>query len=169
MTSMTKTFWAAVTVLGAALVLGGCGGPGRYDVGVTLDPALKGQTVEVDLIGVNNTASLNNYKGYDVNRYFAAGDAMRTDTRDKRYTMKFVAGGQDKQTLSSSDPKWDQWNTPTDLVVIASIPGLADKKGESDPRRKVLPLDTKRWEGRRLDILVTRSGLEVLTPEKKKD
>lgn len=170
MTSLTKTTWMVLTVVSAlmCLALGGCGGPGRYDVEVTLDGALKGQTVEVDLIGVNNAANLNKYKAYEVSKYFAAGDTMRADATTK-HTMKFVAGGADKQTLSNGDAKWEQWNTPTELVVMASIPGLADKKGEMDPRRTILPLDTKNWEGRKLEIQVTRSGLNVLTHQKKKD
>lgn len=170
MTSLTKTAWMALTTVTAllCLTLGGCGGPGRYDVEVTLDGALKGQTVEVDLIGVNNAQKLGIYKAYEVSKYFGAGDNQRADEKSK-HTMKFVAGGADKQVLSSGDAKWENWNTPTDLVVMASIPGLADKKGEMDPRRTILPLDTKNWEGRKLEIQVTRSGLNVLTHQKKED
>lgn len=163
--------WRVLSVVFAAVMslgLGACGGPGKYDVELTLDPALKGKTVTVDVVGVNNAASLASLDSYEVNNWFAAGDKKRVDTTNKK-TFQFAAGQPDVQGFSSSDAAWSDWGSPTELVILAAIPGLGDKKGREDPRRVILKTESGTWEGNKLQISVQQTGLRVLTREKKKD
>ncbi len=154
----------------AGLVLTGCDSAPRavpHSTDVTLDSTLQGQTVEVDIVGVNNDASLAEWQAYNVNDYFKAGDARRADARKR--TMKFTQGSAGTVSLSKDDAIWKDWNKPTHLIILANIPGLSDQGGKpADPRRKVLPMYSDFWEKQELQVTVRRSGVEVVTPEKPK-
>lgn len=170
---MTRTIRSMMVcgVVGVAgLVLTGCDSAPRpvpHSAEVSLGDTLQGQTVEVDIVGVNNDTNLVEWEGYNVNDYFKAGDARRAEAR--KYTMKFAQGSTNMVTLSKDDAVWKDWNKPTHLVILANIPGMSDQGGKAtDPRRKVLPMYSNFWEKQELQITVQRSGVKVLTPEKPK-
>jgi len=155
----------AVALLGSGLV--GCSAsPKKFDVEVTTDQDLRAFTVPVDIIGVNTDVDLPAWQGQSVDSYFAAGGDRRKGAN--AYTMTFTPGGPATMTLSASDPKWDQWNKPTSIVIFAQIPQYAGDRGAGDQRRKVLVTMSDVWEGDKLIIEVRKTGLEVRTPQKKK-
>lgn len=161
---------AGVGLLGLGLV-GGCGavGPAPHATELVLSDTLQGQTVEVDLVGVNNESDLAEWSSYNVNDYFKAGDKRRGDDTPKKKTFRFAQGSSNTVKLDAGDEIWKSWNKPTHLIVLANIPGNSDQGGKStDSRRKVLPLAGDFWEGRELKISVQPSGLKVLTAEKPK-
>lgn len=154
-----------VAVVASTLI--GCSPtPKKFDVEVTLDPDLKSYTVPVDIIGVNNDANLPKWTAQDVGKYFSAGSDQRRSSG--AYTMDFREGSADRMTLSAGDKKWTDWNDPTSIVIFAQIPHYTGDTGGGDQRRKVLATMSDTWAEDKLRIVVHKSGMEVLTPQKKK-
>ncbi|MCC6679065.1 MAG: hypothetical protein IT436_18225 [Phycisphaerales bacterium] len=158
--------WAAGPAV--AMALTGCGGSSfrTYDVDVSLDPALvaaRGGSVaaEVDLIGVPE-AQAAQWRAYSLGSYFGGDDPMRAGAA--RHPIVFKPGAAQKQTLSRTDPVWNQWKQQgaTSLVVMSQWPGGS--------AREVLPLDAAAWQDRRIGIVVQKSGLAVegRAPDKSK-
>lgn len=170
MTRTIRSMMACGVVGVAGLAMTGCDSAPRpvpHSAEVMLGSTLQGQTVEVDIVGVNNDANLAEWETYDVNKYFQAGDNRRAEAR--KYTMKFAQGSTNTATLSKDDAIWKDWNKPTHLVILANIPGMSDQGGKpTDPRRKVLPMYSDFWEKQELQILVQRGAVEIKTPEKPK-
>lgn len=143
--------------------------PRAYGVQVTLDPALAGTSVQIDLVGVNEVADLPKWQSYSVTEYWQPENSFRRDAR--KYTMQFVRDTPTSLTLASTDPKWAEWlrTGALQLVIVADLPGAqADRAGNADPRRLILPLDKGAWGGKvdTLEILVQESGLRLMTPRK---
>lgn len=158
--------WAVAAA--ATMALTGCGGSSfrTYDVDVALDPALvaaRGGSVaaEVDLVGIPE-AQAAQWRAYSLGSYFGGDDPMRAGAA--RQALVFKPGGPQKQTLSRTDPIWNQWKQQgaTSLVVMAQWPGGS--------AREILPLDPAAWQDRRIGVVVQKSGLAVegRTPEKTK-
>ena len=155
----------AVAVVASGLV--GCSPtPKKFDVEVSIDPDLKSFTVPVDIVGVNNEADLPTWQGQDVDKYFAAGGDKRAGAN--KYEMRFTPGGPDRQVLSAGDKKWEEWNSPTSIVIFAQIPQYSGDRGAGDQRRKVLATMSDTWQEDQLKIVVRKSGLVVQTAQKKK-
>lgn len=153
----TMAMWAAGPAV--AMALTGCGGSSfrTYDVDVSLDPALvaaRGGSVaaEVDLVGVSD-AQAGQWRSYSMSSYFGGDDPMRAGAA--RHPIVFKPGAAQMQTLSRNDPVWKQWKQAgaTNLVVMSQWPGGS--------AREVLPLDPAAWEGRRIGVVVQKSGLAV--------
>src|SRR6266568_4431840 len=166
--------WVVGMLVVTAALTQGCGSHpemAERNVNVSLDDTLARATaVEVNLIGVNDT-EFPRYANRPVDDYWrdVAGDKAPRD----RAVMK-LSGGNRSQTLSRTDPVWQQWRAKgaMRLVAIAFIPGLSGSgEGERDPRRIILPLDKNRWkELVDIRIIVSQSGLTCPTqpePEKK--
>lgn len=162
-----------LTLLLCALpFLVGCGTPKprAYGVRVTLDPALRDQSVRVDLVGVQN-ANLGQWEGKKMSEYWADGDPLRRDTRGngELKEFNFISNTAAEVTLPPKDPIWPLWlsHGANHLFVLADLPGaFPDEPGDRDPRRKILPLNPKHWAKRskELEIQVRPSGVVVLTP-----
>lgn len=152
-----------------AIVLGGCGGPsyGRHSIEVSLSDALKGKTVEVDMIGANNEQAVETWRTQDVTKYFSAVDSSRREAVG-RQEFRFSAGDSGNKTLSAQDPAWDgAWKGSQSVVVLANIPFLEGEGGKpTDPRRVVITLQRGVWEGEKVQVLVGESGVRILTPQK---
>lgn len=144
--------------------------PSRYTVNFTLDKALEGTSLQVDVIGANAVADLPKWQAYSITEYWQPGNTTRRDA-DKA-TLDFGRGKPLVQTLASTDPQWNEWLRTGALymVVIADLPGVAaDKQGNADPRRLILPLDKAAWpHGNKgaIEVLIQESGLRLLTPKK---
>jgi len=173
MSSFVKVVLLATLVAFAGFI-GGCSNKprmGRYTIEVSLDPSLATSaavpSIEVDIIGVS-PARAAVWDAQSLNNYFAAAN-MERQTAD-RHTMTFGAGSTAPQTLSSTDDMWDKWMAggATQVYVMASLPGIStDAAGEADPRRLILPLDTRHWErGQTIKVEVRRNSLEALTGPK---
>lgn len=157
------------------LALPGCAtgprGPetAKYDIEVSLDPALERSSVLVDLVGIN-AASLPRWESYSMSEYWKRDDPNNMRRDAERKTLDFAAGNPTTQTLKMSDPQWNQWiasNGVTHVAVLALLPGIdADKPGNADPRRQVVPLDRSCWpkKTQKLVVLVKQSGVVIQTP-----
>lgn len=162
-------------VVGLALVVAGLGGcasapqPRAYNVQVTLDGALAGTSVQVDLVGANEVADLPKWQSYSVTEYWQPENAFRRDAR--KATLQFGRGKPATYVFAENDPHWAEWlrTGALHLVIMADLPGaVTDQMGNADPRRLILPLDRAAW-GRKtgtLEVLVQESGLRLLTPRR---
>jgi hypothetical protein len=162
---------AGVVLMGAA---SGCSStkPGRakaHTISVALDPSLQGQRVLVDLIPVNPSQK-RQWEEKSVTEYFGASDPLRASARK----MTIELSEPDKpQVLNRKDKMWQEWLSigATEVFVLADLPNMGrgdDKPGEADARRRILPLDPKRWESgtKELRVLVKRGGLEVVSRQR---
>ncbi|HRE08336.1 MAG TPA: hypothetical protein PKX00_22145 [Opitutaceae bacterium] len=162
--------WTSPALL--ALGLGGCATPPKpsaYTIEVTLDPALAGTSLQVDVVGANELSDLPKWQTYSVTEYWQPGNAFRRDAR--KATLAFGRGRPDTQSLAVDDPKWAEWlrTGALHLVLIADLPGpVSDQTGNADPRRLILPLDRAAWDRKlqKLQIVVQESGLRLMTPRR---
>lgn len=164
-------FAPALAVALLALGFGGCASapqPKAYTVHVTLDDALVGSSVQVDLVGVNTITDLPKWQSYSVTEYWQPQNAFRRDAQ--KYSMQFGRDTAKSFSLDSTDPVWSQWlkTGATNLVLVADLPSAsADQAGNADPRRLILPLDAAAWgDVKQIEILVQESGLKLLTAHK---
>lgn len=159
----------------AALCLGlfaGCSSaptPVPYSISFKLDKPLEGTSLQVDIIGANAVSDLPKWEAYSITDYWQPGNVTRRDA-DKA-SLEFGRGKPTTQVFSSADPKWNQWLKTGALyvVVIVDLPGIpADKQGNADPRRIILPLDKAQWNSgqKSIDLLIQESGVRLLTPKK---
>ncbi len=173
MSNLVKILLVATLACFAGM-LGGCSSKpkmGKYNIQVSLDPTLAASaavpSIEVDIIGVS-PARQAVWDAQSLNNYFAAANVER-QTAD-RFTMAFGAGATAPQTLTSGDAMWGKWlgSGATHVYVLASLPGVStDAAGASDPRRLILPLDTRQWErGQTIQVEVQRNRLELRTAPK---
>jgi hypothetical protein len=160
---------AGWSVFSAMLFLAGCAtkGPGPTTpraIQIELDPALKNQSVLVDLVGVNE-ANAARWKAYSMTKYWSDGDPMRADA--SKWTANFISQPSLVKTLEASDPVWKQWQGAAYVFVLADLPGkFTDQPGTQDPRRQILPLFKSAWPSgtKQLKVRVQQSGIEVVTP-----
>lgn len=155
-----KGLWGlAVVAVAAASV--GCGGPriGRYDVEVALAPALRGSSLDVDLVGVGDV-NRSQWEGKDLREYFSGRDPFRQSQADMRHTMRFSPQSPEKMTLPRTAPIWDTWRRVgyDELYILADVPGR--------PQKLVLPMQTNRWDGRLIRVEVREGSVTPLTPMK---
>jgi hypothetical protein len=163
--------WLCAVVVACSLA--GCASGPRiapYDVSVSLDESLKQNntwpTLEVDLVAIGEDEK-NVWNAYSVDKYFSRGDLLRTGKKNngEAHTMKFSNSDPTTQTLSRKDPVWTKWKNKPELYVIAYLRDYSDK---SDPqglfRRKVVPLDKRRWNNSQsIGIVVRQDGLKYTT------
>lgn len=142
--------------------------PRAFTVQVDLDPALSGSSLQVDLIGANPVSDLPKFESYSVSEYWKPGDPLRRDA--SKVTLAFGQGRAMTQSLDSKNAAWQRWlqTGAQHLVVLVDLPGVpADKAGNADPRRLILPLDGARWgKTDTLHILIQESGARLLTAQK---
>lgn len=169
----TKNTTTIITLATAALALlfSGCASapkPVAHSVKITVDKSLENTSLQIDLIGANATADIPKWESYSVTEYWQPGNSTRTNA--DRLTLDFGRGKETAQTVPATDAKWTRWieQGASYVVIIADLPGVAaDKGGNADPRRLILPLDAKQWKKDKkdpLEILVQESGLRLLTP-----
>lgn len=133
----------------AVLALGvGCEHMEQFNTSVTMDDKLKGGTTRVNIVGVQEE-ELENFKTYDVDRWFSMGDKLREKCEQEKvvYQMIFGPDTPNPQVLKENDPVWKAWKNRQVryMVVFANLPS-SDKSG-NDTRKKILPLSNKRWNG----------------------
>lgn len=162
------------SLLAFAGLLGGCSSKpkmGAYNIQVSLDPALAGApavpSIEVDIVGVPD-ARRALWNAQSLNAYFSAANADR-HAADK-HTMNFGSGQVAPQTLARNAAIWKTWldGGATQVYIMASLPGVStDAPGDMDPRRLILPLDTRQWDrGQTIEIEVQANRLVPRTAPK---
>jgi hypothetical protein len=171
MTKYVSRFWLLPVLL---FVAAGCvsnkpGKPQAHAITVVMDSSLQGQRVLVDLVGVNPSQK-RQWEEKSMTDYWGSADALRSSTRK----MTFEFSSPDKpQGISAKDPIWKEWlgAGATEVLVLADIPNLGrrdDKAGDADARRRVLPLDPKRWakKTKELRVVLKTGGLEVVSQQR---
>ena len=143
------------------------GKPTRYNIQVTLDPALKDSSMEVHLVGVN-AGNLQTYMNYNMTDYWKKKNDDLREGGDKR-VLSFLDGTTLSQSLTNTDPIWTGWlkKGVTHVMVFSNLPGSPENKpGAQDPRRQVLNLSPCKWvkKTKTLTVEVKRSGIEIRTP-----
>jgi hypothetical protein len=169
--NFAKQFSLLAATVTVAFILTGCkSGPVPFDVSIQMDSSFSGQTVPVDLVGVNSNQR-RQWEEKSVTDYWGDADPLRASARKK--TLEFTEPGSTKN-LTADDDIWTRWiaeGGAGDLFVIADIPGMGkpnDAPGDADPRRRILPLNAKAWvKGTdELKVIITRGGLEVVTRQR---
>ena len=91
----------------------------RLDASIA--PAYKGASIQVDLIGVNNS-ELAAWNAKPIDDYFAPGDVFRSSSN--KHTLNFADANDGVQTLQVTDPIWQSWKAKgaSYVVVIADLP-----------------------------------------------
>lgn len=155
----------AATVLGlSAALCAGCGaaGPGRYNVVIAPDPALRAEatppTIAVDLIAVSGDEAMN-WRTMPMSKYWAPDEQLRRGRMDVIKQFTFGPGNMTPQTLSKDDKVWDAWKGADTLFILARLPGGEDAAGEMDARRVILPLNRDRWDEATLRVTLFRNRL----------
>lgn len=164
------TYFIGLATLLACL-FAGCASvpkPKAYAVRLSVDPALAGTTVMVDLAGPNEISDLPKWQTYSITEYWQPGNVFRRDA--SKATLEFGRDHPATQILAATDPRWKEWlkTGALHLVIVADIPGVVnDQAGNADPRRLIVPLDKAVWGGAEtIDIVVQESGLRLVTPRK---
>ena len=152
----------------AALVLTGCSA--GYNIHVATDSGLRkeGAAVEVHLIAPNEAeyAALANKS---MTAYWEPRDPDRAALVNAGMVkvFRFDAKSPQEQTLGKDDPIWKTWGNSKRLLVLSSLPRNAPDLPEGqDPRRRTLPLEADRWEGRDIKVEVHLGGLRVVTSQR---
>lgn len=169
---MMNRLWGLI-VLGVAVLAGwGCScDPTTFDVRVSITPDLSRELdvgpVEVDLVGISSSDEAM-WNGKRVSEYFSGSDRDRSAAI--KTTMVFSRTDSSSKSLSRNDPIWKEWKAKgvSRLLVLADIPSLAasDSEGVRDPRRRILPLESCRWDGRAMEFEVASNGLRtVINPK----
>jgi hypothetical protein len=170
---------ASVLVIGLVFfsAVGGCAcrpGIQERDVQITVDDALIGQPVELNLYAAN-VSDRDLWRSIPVDQYFGSGSSLRRGTSEKA-VIAFEPGGRARTKVlkargtPESDRLWANWKARGgwDLVLLAYIPNAPRHPGDpqSDPRRLVLPLDRCRWEdaSKPIEIRVHRGSITNETP-----
>jgi hypothetical protein len=176
MTAIAKKWFRDIAGLSLLLLLGGCcsHSPGQYNVSIGMGPSLRGDTVMVDIVGVNDS-EYDKWANYSMTQYWTAADPLRADA--VKYTLLFDAKSATTQVFKQDNPIWQKWRQvhARRLFILANLPGVfEDQPGNQDPRRVILPLDQCRWRLSwfssvdPIKIQAQSSGLDVLTPPQPK-
>jgi hypothetical protein len=160
---------AAVALAGLLAACSSSPQPTRFALSFTLDEALQGTSLQVDVIGANAVSDLPKWETYSVTEYWQPGNVSRRDA-DKA-TLEFGRGRSNTQVLPATDPKWNDWLRTGALyvVVLVDLPGVpVDRQGNADPRRLILPLDRNQWRAGTnvIEVLIQESGVRLLTAKK---
>jgi hypothetical protein len=138
-----------------------------FDFTSSVDPAYKGASIEVDLIGIN-TSEIAVWNAKSIDDYFTSGDPFRASVPKK--TFYFGEGQPEIARLPSSDPIWREWEAKgaTHILVLADLPGYTIPMGGVDLRRQLVPRSSSDWKGtpKAIAIRLGPTGV-VLVPSPK--
>jgi hypothetical protein len=156
----------------AALFLGCAHRPTRtcqpvpFDVRVSVSDSLAGPSgkipsIEVHLLALKPSDAMY-LQDVSMSQYWDPNRSLGYVT----YKMYF-ADDKRHQTLDRSDSIWRRWlaGGAEHLFIMADLPGsFEDKQNVEDPRRAILPLDSCRWTERDIQVIISESGIHVVTP-----
>lgn len=151
---------------------------GRYTVQVQPDTSLAGKSVEVHLVGVNNT-DYAKWHDYSMTDYWRHNDPLRATAVEHGFAkvMRFGQGLSPQQSLDSKDPVYNEWlsRKVQYLFVVTNLASSeTDKAGQADFRRAILPLTTSNWDKgeikklKGIQVTITASGPDVKPQPKTK-
>ena len=167
---MVKGAKLAISGLAMLFLFSGCRHYGPYDVEMKVGADMTGRSVQVDVVGINE-ADYDVWYAYSLSEYWKPGNSLRRDAERYKETFRFGISKSSVQELSIRNELWDRWEERgcRYLFVLADLGrNLQDLPGSADPRRLILPLNSKHWDGRQLSIVVEPSSIRLLTPMKKR-
>lgn len=114
-------------------------------VDAAIAPAYQGASIQVDLVGVNNS-ELAAWNAKPVDDYFTPGDIFRGAAAKR--TLDFADGKEGGKSLAANDPIWQTWKAKgvSNIVVMADLPGYTIPMGGVDLRRQIIPLSSDSWD-----------------------
>ena len=137
-----------------------------YDLQITPGESLKGSSVVVDVVGINQS-EIQKWQTYSLRKYWKPADPLRQDAT--KFTVSFLPGDQSPSLLTKTNQIWGKWlkSGVQYLVVVADLPGVYDegKIGSQDPRRQMIPICKCYWPDKtqKLDFKVQAGGVTVNT------
>jgi len=136
------------------LALGGCktGPPPPpkiipFDLTVERSPELATETIEVDIIGADESLK-KALESVAIKDYFEPEGLVRKDALREGKTLLFPAGeaGAKPQVLPQNDPVWGEWSSRKARYLVI-ITNLRVESGASyDPRREIAPISLKAYD-----------------------
>ncbi len=154
-----KRLFTAVTAAALAFTLvTGCSSS-LSTVNLQGSASVATSSVLVDIVGIS--PSTQGLKLLPVTRYWQGGAAQ---AKGDAKSFRFGPNSPQSYTLAASDPIWKHWHDigVTEVMVIADLPGVfPDLPGDSDARRKILPISSKSTSA---TITVDKAGLVKATP-----
>ena len=155
---MTNLRLAAVVFTAGFTLLAGCH-PGLNTVNLQGSASVTAASVQVDVVGLN--ANNQTLKALPVPQYWRGANAQyKADAK----SFRFGPNSPQTYTVASTDPIWKHWKDEgvKEVMVIADLPGVfTDLPGDSDQRRKILPVASKSPTA---TIVVDKTGLVRSTP-----
>jgi len=152
-----RTLRGALAGLLAGL-LAGCARLGQYTVQVESGTAT--DSIQVDVVGVNE-AEYERWATYPMTEYWSPGNTFRNTAAD-RVVLRFGMGREPTQVIPRKDACWRAWRARQCryLFVLTNAGPMRSTEGvQSDPRRLILPLETKRWDSRTIQVHVQAGGV----------
>lgn len=153
-----RVYRRSVFLAAAMVVLVGCSRLGRYVVQVQSGSAT--DSIQVDIVGVND-AEYERWAAYPLDEYWSPTNAFRKNAVD-RVVLRFGMGREPVQQIGRKDPCWTAWRARQCrylFVLTNAGPLRSAEAAVVDPRRLVLPLEKKRWDGRTIQVQVQPGGI----------
>lgn len=153
---------------------GGCGGMAPLRPTIAKEPGLEEMSVEVNLVGVSEM-EFRKWNTYPMSQYWSPGDPVRESAVEsgQAHVIHLPATRQSGYAVHREDAEaWNQtlarWESGEKayMFVLADLAGFEDSVGQADPRRLILPLQSKRWKTFDITIEVQGGGIGV-DPEPK--
>lgn len=169
----------ALLITALALVGGGCAPTtAKLNVNVALDRSLTTggypPSTTVHLIGLTEqeVKGDDTWATYPINRYFQPGDTLKGGKAKNGLLHEINLGaGASAATLPPTDPIWARWKAAGVwyVAIISSYPRLSEEpsRPSADPRRKIIPLDSRAWDKKQLDVTISESGGVTYVPSPK--
>jgi hypothetical protein len=170
---------AALLIATMSLLAGGCSPTtAKLNVNVALDRSLTTggypPSTTVQLVGLtrDEVESDDTWATYPVNRYFRPGDTLKGGKAKNGLLHEINLGtGGTSALLSNKDPIWDRWKAAGVwyLAIVSSYPRLGEEPNppSADPRRKILPLDSRAWPGKQVSVTISESAGVTYEPAPK--
>lgn len=164
-----------LVLLGLCLIgAGACKGAPKMqalNLRVAPDPALKERgSLRVHLVGVQDGDEVNRLRAKDVGAWFSESDTDRRGFQARIKELPFTTSQFGEQVVPAGDPIWQTWKSrgALHLVVLTNMAARGQRyEPTTDPRKRVIPLDSVKWEGvREVRVEVKESGIFVNPPPK---
>jgi len=142
----------------ATVAVVGCARLGQYAVQVESGSAT--DSIQVDLVGVND-AEYERWAAYPLDEYWSPTNTFRKNAAD-RVVLRFGMGHERVQSIGRKDACWTAWRARQCryLFVLTNAGPLRSGEGAAvDPRRLILPLERKRWDGKSIQVQVQPGGV----------
>lgn len=160
-------FAMAVALVAVTLVAGGCkSGPKMkmLPLSVKPDDSLKGSTIRVHLVGVQDV-QVDQYSKHPVDQWFSPEDRLRRDSVARTIEMRFDAQNPGPQKIDAKNPIWQKWKADRvmHVVIFANLPSSGAAPGQ-EAGKYVLPLDARRWESAKDVMIEVKPSMIMVYP-----